>query len=84
MKPLRDLILIKPLIRKLSEIIEVNNRERFNDGEVISVGPDVHEVKRGDRVRYGNGDYLDYDQITINGERYQVIREVDVAAVVEA
>jgi len=72
------------MIRKLSELLEVSNREHFNDGEVVSIGPDVHEVKRGDRVRYGNGDYLDYDKITIDGQVYQVIREVDVAAVVEA
>ena len=84
MKPLRDLILIKPIVRQLSQTIIVENRESYNDAEVISVGPDAREVKAGDRIRYGNGDYLKWDLVEIDGEKYQVISEADVAAIVEA
>ena len=57
--------------------IIVENRESYNDAEVIAVGPDAREVKAGDRIRYGNGDYLKWDLVEIDGEKYQVISEAD-------
>lgn len=84
MRPLRDLILIRPIVRQLSDIIVVDNREAYNDGEVLAIGPEVLEVIPGNRIRYGNGDYLNWDIVEIDGEKLQVISEADVAAIVEA
>jgi co-chaperonin GroES (HSP10) len=83
-KPLRDLICVRPIKRSLSDIIHVENREAFNDGEVLAVGPEVYEIKAGDRIRYGNGDYLSWDIIDLGDEQLQVISEADVAIIVEA
>ena len=83
-KPLRDLITVRPIKRSLSDIIHVENREKFNDALVLAVGPEVYEIKPGDRIRYGNGSYLDWDIIDLGGEQLQVISEADVAIIVEA
>ena len=83
-KPLTSYIAVRPIVRQLSDVIVVQNREPFNEGEVINVGPEVYEVKPGDRIRYGNGEYLDWDGVEINGETVQFIVEADVAAIVEA
>jgi co-chaperonin GroES (HSP10) len=82
-KPLRDRIVVKPQMRQLSSIIEVNNKEPFNEGTVISIGPDVYDVKPGDFIKYGNGDYLTWPTHRIDGQDYQLIQEADVCAVVE-
>jgi len=44
----------------LSEILIVNNKEPFNEGTVEAVGPEVTDVKVGDFIKYGNGDYLNW------------------------
>lgn len=82
-RPLRDRIVVKPHVRRLSEIIEVNNREPFNEGTVVSVGPQVYETRPGDFIKYGNGDYLKWPTHTFNGEIFQIIQEADVCAVME-
>lgn len=82
-KPLRDRIVVKPQVRQLSQIIEINNTEPFNEGTVISIGPDVLDVKPGDFVKYGNGDYLDWPTHRVDGQDFQIIQEADVCAVVE-
>lgn len=85
---LRDRILVLPIERKLSSIIEVKNTEKFNLGTVIACGPGkeingrVHpmDVKVGDTIRWGEFDFPSYEE---NGVKYQIIVEADVAAVVE-
>jgi co-chaperonin GroES (HSP10) len=83
-KPLRDRVVVKPQVRSLSEIIYVNNREPFNEGTIVAVGPDVDQAAVGDFIKYGNGDYLNWPVHTIDGQDYQIIQEADICAVVEA
>lgn len=83
LKPLRDRIAVKPKARQLSEIIHVNNTEPFNEGTIVAVGPMVTEVKVGDFIKYGNGDYLSWPTHRIDGQDYQIIQEADICAVVE-
>lgn len=83
MTPLFDRVVVKPQIRVLSDVIYVNNKEPFNEGTVISVGPNVTEVQAGDFVKYGNGDYLNWPTHRIDGQDYQIIQEADICAVVE-
>lgn len=87
LKMLRDRILVLPIERKLSAIIEVKNTEKFNLGTVIACGPGkeingrVHpmDVKVGDTIRYGEFDFPVYVE---DGKRHQIITEADVAAIV--
>jgi co-chaperonin GroES (HSP10) len=83
LKPLRDRVVVRPQVRTLSEIIYVDNKEPFNEGTVISVGPKVTETQAGDFIKYGNGDYLKWPTHMIDGQMYQIIQEADICAVVE-
>jgi co-chaperonin GroES (HSP10) len=84
LKPLRDRVVVRPQVRTLSEIIHVDNKEPFNEGTVVSVGPLVTETQAGDFIKYGNGDYLAWPTHMIDGQMYQIIQEADICAVVEA
>lgn len=86
-RPLQDRVLVKPSIRQLSEILIVNNRESFNMGMVVAVGPGKRDkrgnvkpldAKPGDFIRYGNGDYLKWPTVKHDGEEYQIIQEADI------
>ena len=83
LKPLRDLVIVRPTARKLSDVIFVNNQEPFNEGTIIAIGPDVLEAKPGDFIKYGNGTYLDWPVFHIDGQDLQLIQEGDVACVLE-
>ena len=83
LKPLRDRVVVRPKVRTLSEIIYVDNKEPFNEGTVVSVGPKVTETQAGDFIKYGNGDYLKWPTHMIDGQIYQIIQEADICAVVE-
>ena len=72
-----------PRVRQLSDIIHVVNREPFNEGTIVAVGPLVEQAKVGDFVKYGNGEYLNWPTQRIDGQDYQIIQEADVCAVVE-
>jgi chaperonin GroES len=88
LRMLRDRVLVRPIVRQLSSIIEVKNTERFNLGTVISVGPGREvggnvfplDVKVGDTVRWGEFVFPEYKE---NGITYQILQEADIAAVVE-
>lgn len=88
LRMLRDRILVLPIERKLSSIIEVKNTEKFNLGTVIACGPGkeingrVHpmDVKVGDTIRWGEFSMPEYRH---EGVVYNIITEADVAAVVE-
>lgn len=89
LRMLHDRVLVQPIERKLSEIIEVKNTEKFNLGTVIAIGPGkeingtVHplDVCVGDTIRYGEFSFPEYKE---DGLKYQIIQEADIAAVVEA
>ena len=82
-RPLRNFITVKPAVRSLSNVIHVNNKEPFNEGTIVAIGPQVREAKVGDRIKYGNGDYLSWPTHNKDGQDYQIISEADVCAVVE-
>lgn len=82
-KPLNDRVVVKPTVRNLSDIIFVTNKEPFNEGTVVAIGPNVYETKVGDFIKYGNGDYLNWPIHKIDGQDYQIIQEADICAIVE-
>jgi len=83
LKPLKDRVVVKPQVRHISDIILVNNKEPFNEGTIVAVGPNVRECKAGDFIKYGNGDYLNWPTHRIDGQDYQIIQEADICAVYE-
>lgn len=82
-RPLLNRVVVKPQVRQLSDVIYVQNTEKFNQGTVLAVGPDTYDVKPGDFIKYGNGTYLDWPVHDIDGELVQIIQEADIACVVE-
>jgi chaperonin GroES len=85
--PTQDRILVKPDVRELSQVLIVKNTEPYNMGTVVAVGPGKldkrgnrkpMDAKLGDRIRYGNGDYLDWPIISHEGEEFQLIQEADI------
>jgi len=83
LKPLHNRVVVQPRVRQLSDILVIHNNEPFNEGTIISVGPEVTECKPGDFIKYGNGDYLNWPTHRIDGQDYQIIQEADICAVVE-
>jgi chaperonin GroES len=56
-------------------------------GTVVAVGPGKRDkrgnikpldAKAGDSIRYGNGDYLKWPTVKVEGEEYQIIQEADI------
>jgi len=82
-KPLGDRVVVKPQVRNISDIIYVNNKEPFNEGTIVAIGPLVLDVQIGDFIKYGNGDYLNWPTHKVDGQDYQIIQEADICAVVE-
>lgn len=82
-RPLRDRVVVQPRVRKLSDIIAVTNNEKFNEGTIVAVGPNVTDAKVGDWIKYGNGTYLDWPVHTMEGQDYQIIQEGDICVIVE-
>ena len=83
LKPLFDRVVVKPHVRNISDIIYINNKEPFNEGVIVAIGPDVDQCQVGDLIKYGNGDYLDWPTQKIDGQDYQIIQEADICAVME-
>jgi co-chaperonin GroES (HSP10) len=82
--PLRDRIAVRPNTRKLSDIIIVENTEKFNEGTIFAIGPMVDQAKVGDFIKYGNGTYLDFPVFKdADGEEFQIIQEADICAILE-
>jgi chaperonin GroES len=90
-KPLADRILIKAFEEEEAIqggiIIPDTAKEKPQKGEVISVGPGrltdkgerlPMEVKKGDKVLYGK---YSGSEVTIDSEKYIILRESDVLAV---
>jgi len=83
LQPLSDRVIVKPHVRKMSDILYVVNNEKMNEGRIVAVGPAVREVRVGEFIKYGNGTYLDWPIQHIDGVDYQIIQEADICMVVD-
>jgi chaperonin GroES len=91
LKPLRDRIVVRPIERVKSDIIEVIMDELPNIGEVLAVGPGERDKKGrlipnpieiGQRIRFGGmEDYLSYPRCEVDGEELIVMSWKDVCFV---
>ena len=93
LRPLRDQIVIKPLERNASELVQVIHHEKPNLGIVVAVGPGSRnkkgqivpiDLKVGDTVRYGtSAEYLSYPEYWEGRQRFLVLQEADICFVQE-
>jgi len=96
LKPRADKIVVLPLPRIKSEIIEVVMTENDNMGTVVAVGPGGWNVKGkieptpvavGDLVRFGTmgkDEYLKYSEYIEDGVKYLIMSWKDICFVQEA
>lgn len=76
-EPLKDRIIVKrdEVAEKVLEsgiILRESDQPRPQEGEVVAIGPEVKDVKKGDRVMFGKNDGA---TINFDGESLLVLRE---------
>ena len=92
-RPLRDKIVVRPINRIKSHVLEVVMQEHPNIGEVMAVGPGEVDRKGrlhpnpceiGQIVRYGtSGEYLTFPKVDVDGTEMIVLSWKDVVFVEE-
>ena len=93
LKPLFDFIVIKPLDRVQSTVIEVVSHEKHCRGLVIACGPGKRaknggrkpmDAKPGDTVIFGDGNFDFYPRhYEPDGTLYRIIQQGDICGIVE-
>jgi len=90
LKPLNDKIVVKPIPRVKSTLIEVIMDEKDNMGTVMAVGPgkklingkrEPMPISVGSFIRFGhmgNDEYLKYQEYFEDNERYLIMSWQDV------
>ena len=91
LRPLRDRIVVRPIERVKSQVIDVIMDELPNIGEVLAVGPGEidkkgrlipNPIEIGQRIRFGGmEDYLSYPRFEDDGEELIVMSWKDVCFV---
>ena len=90
--PLKDKIIVKPDVRQLSSVIFVENKENYNMGTVVAVGPgrvingrrEEMPVQVGDYVRFGTmgkdakDEYLKFTEVEHEGEKCLLMSWQDI------
>lgn len=82
MRPTRNRVLVLPSAREHTGkiIIPEKYKDKSSEGKVINVGPDVTQVRVGERVIYSAFAGCDF---LVSGETLRVVDETDVYAVIE-
>jgi chaperonin GroES len=88
LRPLRDRIVVRPIERVKSQVIDVVMSELPNTGEILAVGPGEVDKKGrfipnpleiGQRIRFGTAEeYLSYPRCEVDGEELIVMSWKDV------
>jgi chaperonin GroES len=88
LRPLRDRIVVRPIERIKSQVIDVVMSELPNLGEILAVGPGEIDKKGrfipnpleiGQRIRFGTAEeYLSYPRCEVDGEELIVMSWKDV------
>lgn len=95
LKPTQDHILVLPVVRKQSAVLEVISSEKYTQGFVIAVGPGKKNrkgviqpltVKPGEFITYGdlNRGYDFYPKYEEAGKTYRILQEADIAFIADS
>ena len=79
-KPLADRVVAKkeaPQAKTTSGILLGEAKEKPNTAVVESVGPDVKNVKKGDRILYRE---YSATEVKVNSDEYLIVKEEDILA----
>lgn len=83
MQPLKKKVVIRPAEKEdvtSTGIIKVSaHTDKFTEGHVVAVGPEVKELKEGHRILYSP---LTYDEIEYDAEVFHVVDVEDVFAII--
>ena len=83
LKPMADNILLKQVEAEETTssgiILATTTKEKPSIYEVISAGPDVKDIKAGDKVVVGK---YTGSEIKLDGEEYKFVKQDDILAVV--
>lgn len=83
-KPLADKIVVKRLEAEEKTasgiVLPDTAKEKPEQGEVIEIGKEVNEVKKGDKVIFSK---YSPTEIKVDSSEYLVIKEEEVLAVIE-
>lgn len=94
-KPRDDYVLVLPVERKQSEILEVISGEKYTQGVIVAVGPGKKNkkgqrqpltAKAGERITYGDVErgYDFYPKVELGGVTYRLLQEADICFVMDA
>lgn len=92
LRPLHDFIVVRPIARKQSDVIEVISYEKHCRGEILAVGPGKVDkkgrrfpldAKPGQVIIFGDGNFDFYPKVAHNGETLRLIQEGDIVGTVE-
>ena len=93
-RPTQDYILVLPVERRQSAVLEVVSNEKYTQGTVVAVGPGKRSkkgviqpltVQPGDFITYGDLDrgYDFYPKYSEHGVTYRVLQEADVCFIAD-
>lgn len=81
-RPLRDMILVRPISLPLSTTLIVPNKDEPNSGVIHAKGPRADSVQVGDEIRFGTTEnYLKYPRVKLGAEEFLLLSEKDVCFV---
>lgn len=91
LRPTQDYIVVLPIERKQSEVLEVVSHEKQCRGKVMAVGPGKHiknrlqplDTRVGEIVGFGDGNFDFYPRYEENGIVYRIIQEADIVGIFE-
>jgi len=92
LRPTQDYILVRPIERKVSDVIHVVNAEKHCRGEILAVGPGKRDKRGrlrpldsrpGQIVAFGDGNFDFYPKHYEGNECLRIIQEADVVAFIE-
>lgn len=83
LKPLADRVIIKRLEAENKTasgiVLPDSAKEKPEEGEVVEVGKDVKEVKKGDKVVFSK---YSPSEVKQDGKEYLIVKEEDVLAII--
>ncbi|UOF80240.1 co-chaperonin groes (hsP10) [Caudoviricetes sp.] len=87
LRPLKDRIVVKPISRIKSSIIDVVMSEKDNMGNIVAIGDQAkNHLHIGEFVRFGTmgkDEYLNYQEYFEDGERYLIMSWKDICFISE-